>query len=43
LIISWQEGTLCGHSSGVRPVCRPMAHIQPFTASASLPLGTLRP
>src|SRR5712671_4133156 len=25
LIISWQEGTLCGHSSCVRPASRPLA------------------
>jgi hypothetical protein len=34
LIISWQEGTLCGHSSGVRPLCRafcrPLADASPL-------------
>jgi hypothetical protein len=38
LIISWQEGTLCGHSSCMRPLCgvfgRPLADASPFTASA---------
>src|SRR6266849_3131535 len=30
LIISWQEGTLCGHSSCVRPLCRPLADASPL-------------
>jgi len=42
LIISWQEGTLCGHSSGVRPLCRafcrPFADASPYIASAPRPL-----
>src|SRR5260370_18778315 len=30
LIISWQEGTLCGHSSCVRPLCRPLGDASPL-------------
>src|SRR6266849_4673093 len=30
LIISWQEGTLCGHSSCVCPLCRPLADSSPL-------------
>src|SRR6266436_9414933 len=29
LIISWLEGTPCGHSSCVRPLCRPLADSSP--------------
>jgi hypothetical protein len=46
LIISWQEGTLCGHSSCVRPLCRafcrPLADASPYYCKRSASAGCLR-